>query len=226
MRVTLPVGSGKCGKAACMNLDAAREVVSVAATLSSGRMNIGTSGNVSSRHGSGAFIITPSGVPALEIAPADCVLMDLSGAILSGASPSTEWRMHRAIYASHRRINGVVHCHSTRATAVACGGQGLPAFHYQVAAAGGNDVPCVPYARFGTEELAVGAAAALTTRDACLLANHGLVTVGVNLKRALELAVEVEWLCEVFLNAGRLSTIPADEMTAVAAAYAAYRERR
>ena len=153
-------------------------------------------------------------------------LVHLSGGILSGGAPSTEWRMHRAVYAFLPSVGAIVHCHSPKATAVACGGSGLPAFHYQVAAAGGEDVPCVPYARFGTEELAQGVAAALRDRNACLLANHGLVTVGPTLKRAFDLAIEVEWLCEVFLNACRVTIIPPGEMTEVAAAYAAYRDRR
>jgi L-fuculose-phosphate aldolase len=70
-----------------------------------------------------------------------------------------------------------------------------------VAVAGGNDVPCVPYHTFGTEALSHAVAGAMTTRDACLMAHHGLVAAGATLARAMKVAVEVESLCETYLKA-------------------------
>ena len=70
-----------------------------------------------------------------------------------------------------------------------------------VAVAGGDDVPCVPYHLFGTEALSQAVAGAFATRDACLMANHGLVAGGATLAKAMKVALEVESLCEVYLKA-------------------------
>jgi len=87
------------------------------------------------------------------------------------------------------------------ATALACLRRDVPAFHYMVAVAGGDSVPCVPYHLFGTEALSVAVAQALQARDACLLANHGLVAAGPTLARAMKVAQEIESLCETYLKA-------------------------
>ena len=76
--------------------------------------------------------------------------------------------------------SAVVHTHSVHATALACLRRGLPAFHYMVAVAGGDTVPCVPYHLFGTEALSAAVAQAMRDRDACLMANHGLVAAGAD----------------------------------------------
>jgi L-fuculose-phosphate aldolase len=87
------------------------------------------------------------------------------------------------------------------AAALACLRRELPAFHYMVAVAGGHDVPCVPYHLFGTEALSGAVAAAMHERDACLMANHGLVAAGATLAQAMKVAQEIESLCEVYLKA-------------------------
>ena len=74
----------------------------------------------------------------------------------------------------------------------------IPAFHYMVAVAGGSDIPCVPYATYGTDELARHVARGLKERDACLMASHGQIAIGENLEAALELAFEVETLAEQY----------------------------
>jgi L-fuculose-phosphate aldolase len=94
---------------------------------------------------------------------------------------------------------------------LACAGKSIPAFHYMVAVAGGKDIPIVPYATFGTNELATYVAGGLTERNACLMANHGLIALGETLPAALELAAEVEVLAEQYckvlaLGAARLLT--------------------
>ena len=95
----------------------------------------------------------------------------------------------------------MLHTHSTHATALACLRYELPAFHYMVAVAGGDSVPCVPYHLFGTEALSQAVAGALRERDACLMANHGLVAAGATMARAMKVLQEVESLCEVYLKA-------------------------
>ena len=97
-------------------------------------------------------------------------------------------------------MQAVVHTHSVNATALACLERELPAFHYMVAVAGGDSVPCTPYHTFGSEALSRAVAQALGERDACLLAHHGLVAAGRTLAQAMKVAIEVEALCEVYLK--------------------------
>ena len=106
-----------------------------------------------------------------------------------------------AILARRPELNAVVHVHSPHATALACLRRPLPAFHYMVAVAGGSDVPCTPYHLFGTQALSDAVAQAFETRDACLMANHGLVAGGRSLAQALKVAVEIEALCGIYLQA-------------------------
>ena len=96
--------------------------------------------------------------------------------------PSTEWHFHLAAYRARPDRDAVVHTHSTHATVLACAHKPIPAFHYMVAVAGGKDIPCVPYATFGTDELARHVAKGLKDRDACLMANHGQIALGTTLE--------------------------------------------
>ena len=77
----------------------------------------------------------------------------------------------------------------------------VPAFHYMVALAGGNDLKCAKYATFGTQELSDNIINALKNRKACLMSNHGQVAFGDNLEQAFELAQEVENICHQYINA-------------------------
>jgi L-fuculose-phosphate aldolase len=156
------------------------------------------SGNVSCRSPEG-FAITPAGIPYRELQPADIVALPLEGPLPASARrPSSEWRMHCAIYRARPDVAAIVHTHSPRATALACAGRGIPAFHYMIALAGG-DVRCMPYATFGTAALAESAVQGLEGRRACLLANHGVMAVGTSLPRAHAVAVEVENLAGEYL---------------------------
>jgi L-fuculose-phosphate aldolase len=161
----------------------------------------GTSGNVSLRLDDGGMLITPSGVPYDTLEREDLVEVDARGEARSGRRPSSEWRLHRELYLARRDAGAIVHTHSSKATALACLRRGIPAFHYMVAIAGGNDVRCAEYATFGTAELAASAVAALTARRACLLANHGVVALGSTLPAALRIAEEIEVLAAAYLTA-------------------------
>jgi len=116
-----------------------------------------------------------------------------------GLRPSSEWRLHAAIYAERPEVSAIVHTHSPRATALSCAGLGIPAFHYMIALAGGA-IRCMPYATFGTDELAANAVRGLEGRRATLLANHGVVAVGASLREAHAVAFEVENLAMQFLE--------------------------
>ena len=106
--------------------------------------------------------------------------------------------MHAAIYRARPDVQAIVHTHSPHATALACAGRGIPPFHYMIALAGG-DIRCMPYATFGTAELAQSAVRGLEGRRACLLANHGVMAVGTSLARAHAVAIEVENLAREYL---------------------------
>ncbi len=160
----------------------------------------GTSGNLGVRDGDG-LLVTPSAVPYERLAPGDVVAMSMGGDVDGAGRPSTEWRIHRDVLAARPEVGAVLHAHPPFATALACLHRPIPAFHYMVAVAGGTDVRCAPYARFGTQELSDLALAALDGRRACLLANHGILALGPDLDTALALAVEVETLAEMYWRA-------------------------
>jgi L-fuculose-phosphate aldolase len=191
------------------------DVVAAGQALARRGLSAGTSGNVSLRHANG-FFISPSGVPYESMSAGDVVQLDLRGQSVSGhLPPSSEWRLHMGIYRSRPDVDAIVHAHPRYATAVACTGRDIPAFHYMVAIAGGDSIRCAPYAPFGTEELAESAARALEGRRACLLGNHGAIAVGDDLPSALELMVEVEELAaqySIALSIGDVSILSKEEM--------------
>lgn len=179
-------------------------------------INQGTSGNLSVRYGDG-FLITPSSTPYDQISPEDIVQMDWDGTYL-GPRPSSEWRFHRDILKTRVDVDVVLHCHSTFATAVACHHRDIPAFHYIVGLMGGNTLRCAPYATFGTQELSNAAIDALEGRMACLLAQHGQISLGKNVDGALAMAIEVESLAKIYINAcvlGEPPVLPDSEMDRV-----------
>jgi L-fuculose-phosphate aldolase len=175
-------------------------IISTGRRMNASGLNQGTSGNLSLRV-EGGFLVTPTGMEYDSLRPEDIVLMRFDGSTEGTRLPSSEWRFHRDIYACRPEVHAILHTHSLHSTAVSCLRRGIPAFHYMVAAAGGSSIRCAPYATFGTEELSRHAVAALEGRRACLLANHGLITVGADLAGAFKLAVEVETLAAMYLRA-------------------------
>jgi len=163
-------------------------------------MNRGSTGNLSLRQGEG-MLITPTGMGADDLRAEDMVWLGWDGTLRGAWQPSSEWHFHQATYRVRPDLHAIVHTHSVHAAALACLRRELPAFHYMVAVAGGHDVPCVPYHLFGTEALSQAVAGAFAQRDACLMANHGLVAAGATLARAMKVAQEIESLCEVYLKA-------------------------
>ncbi|MCC7218967.1 MAG: class II aldolase/adducin family protein [Burkholderiales bacterium] len=204
------------------------EVIATALAMNAAGINRGKSGNVSARlahEGFAGFLVTPTGMPYAALAPEDIVAMTLAGEPAGGRAPSSEWRFHRDIYASRADANAIVHAHAPFATTLACLDRGIPAFHYMIAVAGGDDVRCAPYATFGTQALSDHAVAALDGRKACLLAHHGMIALGGTLADALALAVEVETLAEMYwraLQVGEPARLPPEEMAVVLAQFATY----
>lgn len=174
------------------------QVIAVSQALDAAGLVPNKSGNVSIRSADG-FLITPAGVPYRDLLVDDIVELTAVGVpAVSGRRPSSEWRMHAAIHAQRADAVAIVHTHSPRATALACAGRGIPPFHYMIALAGG-DIRCMPYATFGTSELADTAVRGLAGRRAVLLGNHGVIAIGGSLREAHAVAVEVENLAAEYL---------------------------
>ena len=176
-----------------------REIVEQARRMNALGINQGTSGNISARCG-GAMLITPSATPYEDMRPEDlaCMPLDGGGDWTGPLKPSTEWRFHLDILRARPDAGAVVHTHATHCTALAMLRRPIPAVHYMIAAFGGTDIRCAPYATFGTAELAGHALRAMQGRNACLLANHGMIVAGPDLARAMWLAVELETLARQY----------------------------
>ena len=201
-----------------------KQIIATARRMNALGINRGKSGNVSARWKNG-FLVTPSGLPYEETKPADVVFIDAQARAKGKRPPSSEWRFHFDIYNAKGEAHAVVHTHSSFATTLACLGMDVPAFHYMVAVAGGNSIRCAPYATFGTQTLSDNALAALDGRNACLLANHGMIATAGSLNAALALAVEIEALCEQYwraLQIGKPNLLADDEMAVVVEKFKIY----
>ena len=167
------------------------------------------SGNLSLRQGSG-FVITPSGLPYAATQVDHLVACAADGTPLGAGRPSSEWRLHAAVYATRPDAMAVVHTHSPMATALSCAREGIPPIHYMITLAGGDAIPCAAHATFGTEALARSAVTALgSSLRAVLLANHGVVALGATLAGAVALAREVENLAAQYLALRAAGLTPA-----------------
>ncbi len=185
----------------------------------------GTSGNVSIRRDADSFFVSPTGLPYGSLEREDIPLMRLDGRWYGRRRPSSEWRFHRDILAARPEAGAIVHAHPRHATALACTGRGIAAFHYMVAVAGGADIRCAAYHTFGTQALSDAALAALEDRRACLLAHHGIIALGADINAALSLAAQVEDLAAQYVTAlaiGGVSVLDAAEMARVVEKFRTY----
>tara|TARA_B100000579_G_scaffold113039_1_gene90444 strand:- start:851 stop:1510 length:660 start_codon:yes stop_codon:yes gene_type:complete len=187
-----------------------KQIIEYAQKLNSTNLSPLRSGNVSIRvinDSVEGFLLTPSGKRYNELVPEDIVFLALREKydnlklFNSSLNPSSEWRFHQDIYLQKPKAKAIVHAHSPHATAVSTHGKSIPAFHYMIALAGGDDIKCAEYATFGTTELSKNIIKALDKRKACLMSNHGQITFGDNLKQAFELAEEVENICHQYIIA-------------------------
>ncbi len=199
--------------------EARRAVVDTCRRMNAIGLNQGTSGNLSVRAGDG-FLVTPTSLTYDAMEPGDIVAMGFDGIYEGLRRPSSEWRFHADILRLRPDVDCVLHCHATYSTTLACHGRAIPSFHYMVAVAGGTTIRCAPYATFGTQALSDHALAALDGRRACLLGQHGMIALGATPAAALALAVEVEALARLYVQAlalGEPPVLPDDEMARVAA---------
>jgi len=176
-----------------------QRLIDTANAMNRSGINQGTSGNLSVRCEEG-MLVTPSGMPYPDLELEDIVFVDDRGSPQGRRQPSSEWRIHHDVYASRLDAAAILHAHPTACTALACMHKSIPAFHYMVAVAGGHDIPCAPYATFGSQALSDAVVRTLEGRKACLMANHGLICIAADPGMALALAIEVEQLARTYLH--------------------------
>jgi L-fuculose-phosphate aldolase len=206
------------------DLEARQAILETVAKLEVLGFNRGTAGNVSCRVDEG-MLVTPTGGNSSSIKAEMIVRVDKNHNVVGGGVPSSEWHMHAAILDAFPAAGAVIHTHADACVAMSCLRRNLPAFHYTVAAFGGDDVRCSRYATFGTNDLALAAVDALEGRMACFLANHGMIAVGATLTAAMNNTIRLETLSRQYLlsmQAGEPVLLPPEEMARIRERYKTY----
>ncbi len=197
--------------------------------MSTAGLSRGTAGNISIYDKNlGLMAISPSGLGYFDTNPEDVVVCDLDGKVVEGTrKPSSEYGLHAGFYRvkADEGCLAIVHTHSDYATTLACMGEPIRAVHYVIATLGTHEIPLCPYTTFGTPELAEMAVAAANDGRAVLLANHGLVTWGINVAKAfnqagnLESLAKTQWQC---MCAGRMNVLTKEQIDAVKVRFQTY----
>ncbi|WP_338805372.1 L-fuculose-phosphate aldolase [Xenorhabdus griffiniae] len=177
----------------------AQEIIETCLKMNALGLNQGTSGNISARYQDG-FLITPSGIAYEKLTADQIVFISNQGEFETDKVPSSEWHFHLSCYQARANLNAVVHNHAVNATAVSILNHAIPAIHYMVAVTGTDHVPCIPYATFGTTELADNVKKGIAYSKALLMQHHGMIAMEVNLEKALWLANEIEILAQLYLK--------------------------
>ncbi|MDF2966849.1 MAG: L-ribulose-5-phosphate 4-epimerase [Nocardioidaceae bacterium] len=155
-----------------------------------------TAGNVSARvPGQDLMVIKPSGVSYAELSAQHMVVTDLEGNLVEGAhAPSSDTAAHAYVYRHMPQVGGVVHTHSTYATAWAARGEPIPCVLTMVADEFGGEVPVGPFALIGDDSIGRGIVETLDTSNspAVLMQNHGPFTIGKDAVSAVKAAVMLE----------------------------------
>ena len=169
-----------------------------------------TSGNVSARDPeSGLVVIKPSGVTYEALRPEDHVVVNLDGDIIEGdLKPSSDTASHLYIYRHRSDVNGVVHTHSSYATAFAAQGRSIPVYLTAHADEFGCPIPCAGFALIGGEEIGQQVVEHIGSSAAVLLKNHGVFTIGSSAKAAVKAAVMVEDIARTVWLALQLGGAP------------------
>lgn len=205
-------------------MDIAAEVVSAGQQLIDAGLVRGTSGNVSIRQGELVYA-SPTGVPYDQLEPTMISVVRLTDEQLAaGLRPTSELPLHLAIYRARPDVSAIVHTHSMFATVFASLNHTIPPVHYLLARAGGPP-PIAGYARYGSTELAENCVQAMGQGPSVLLANHGVVSVGADLRQAMAAAEAIEFVAELAWRAGQLGQprlLTERELADAAEAFASY----
>ena len=184
------------------------QVVLLAKRGFSAGMFAGTSGNLSVFDPKiGSIFITASGIRYETMTPDDMMEIALDGTVKSGVhKPSSEWRLHAAVYRAYPTIGAVVHTHSPYATAFAACGEAIPKTLIEMDVFLGGDILCAPFAVPGTEAVGEGVVPLLRNRGGCLLQNHGVLAVGKTLEEAYLRAEYIEDAAKICAIARSIGT--------------------
>jgi L-ribulose-5-phosphate 4-epimerase len=192
-----------------------------------------TSGNVSARvPGTDLMVIKPSGISYDDLTPESMVVCDLDGKKVSGGySPSSDTASHAYIYRNMPEVGGVVHTHSTYATAWAARGEAIPCVITAMADEFGGEIPVGPFAPIGGDEIGRGVVATLKGHrsPAVLMSSHGVFTIGGTARDAVKAAVMCEDVARTVHLAralGDLTPLPQDQVDALHARYKNYYGQR
>jgi L-ribulose-5-phosphate 4-epimerase len=194
-----------------------REVCKLHAELPRNNLVTWTSGNISGRDlKTGLVVIKPSGIRYEKLTPENMVVVDLEGKVVEGDyKPSSDIFAHVYIYRHRPDVNGVVHTHSTFATAWAAVGKPIPPVLTAICDEFGGPIPVGAYAKIGGDEIGKEIIRSIGESPAILMKNHGVFTIGQTPEMAVKAAVMVEDAARtVFyaLQLGQPDEIPADEV--------------
>jgi len=185
-----------------------------------------TMGNVSARvPGEELIVIKPSGVGYDELTAESMVLVDLDGSVVEGTlAPSSDTATHAYVYRAMESVGGVVHTHSTYATAWAAAGLPIPCVLTGQADEFGGDIPVGPFARIGGEEIGIGIVQTLRSSrsSAVLMRSHGVFTIGASARDAVKAAVMCEDVARTVLLARSLGELVRLEEADIDALYDRY----
>ena len=192
-----------------------KKVFETGLKMAEARLVVAKEGNVSARiPGEEKIAITPSQIPYDIMKLDDILIVGFDEKILLGKpKPSTETKMHIAVYKARSDVGGVIHTHSPFASALSCVGGKIPALLDEQTVFLGGDIGTAPYALAGTAEIGANAAQALSERDGTMLSNHGTICCGKNLDEALRNAILLEKLAMIYITAktiGEIIPIPAN----------------
>ncbi len=202
------------------------DVATLHAELPRYELVIWTGGNISGRvPGADLFVIKPSGVSYDELAPDNMILCDLDGSVVAGTpgserNPSSDTAAHAYVYRNMDHVGGVVHTHSTYATAWAARGEPIPCVITGMADEFGGEIPVGPFAIIGDDSIGRGIVETLSGHRsrAVLMQNHGVFTIGKDAKDAVKAAVmceDVARTIHIALQLGRAIPIPQDKIDAL-----------
>ena len=200
-----------------------REIVSdLHAELPRNGLVAWTSGNVSARvPGADLMVIKPSGIGYEDLTPESMVVCDLDGNPVSdGYTPSSDTATHAYIYRHMPEVGGIVHTHSTYATAWAALGEPIPCVITAMADEFGGEIPVGPFALIGSDEIGRGVVATLSGHrsPAVLMRSHGVFTIGPAVRDAVKAAIMCEDVART-VHAARLlghpEPLPQDQVDAL-----------
>jgi L-fuculose-phosphate aldolase/L-ribulose-5-phosphate 4-epimerase len=186
-----------------------KEVLEAAQELKTNKLVTLTGGNVTGRDPeTGYCVLTPSGIAYELLSPDDMVVVDIDGNIIEGEMKPSVDMMGLLYILRHRSdLHCVIHTHSPYATSFAILNQGIPCALTTLANEVGSDVPCAPYTRPGSETIGIQVVEHIGNSNACLLAHHGVIAVGTNVRHGLVAAVMCEDAAKVLYLAKTMGTV-------------------